>query len=144
MFRCFGELYTTINIYIKRELFYMVLVFWRLMRNYVERNAVVTLYRDFLSSPINGTGYCWSNSFDSWFGKEWLGSNPTKWWTGDIRVWMYLMRRITENNTKRLSAIRNSQRFSLRMNDIREDMKLKVKVAYALLKALIELSLSSD
>ena len=54
------------------------------------------------------------------------------------------MRRITENNTKRLSAIRNSQRFSLRMNDIREDMKLKVKVAYALLKALIELSLSSD
>ena len=29
------------------------------------------------------------------------------------------------------------------MNDIREDMKLKVKVAYAHLKALIELSLSS-
>ena len=31
----------------------MVLVFWCLMRNYVERNSVVTLYHDFLSSPIN-------------------------------------------------------------------------------------------
>lgn len=50
--------YNNKYLYLKRELFYMVLVFLHLMRNYVERNIVVTLYRDFLSSPKNRPGYC--------------------------------------------------------------------------------------
>lgn len=50
--------YNNKYLYLKRELFYMVLVFLRLRRNFVERNAVITSYRDFLSSPINGPGYC--------------------------------------------------------------------------------------
>ena len=50
--------YNNKYLYLKRELFYMVLVFLRLRRNFVERNAVITSYRDFLSSPTNGPGYC--------------------------------------------------------------------------------------
>ena len=89
--------YNNKYLYLKRELFYMVLVFLRLRRNFVERNAVITLYRDFLSSPTNWPGYCWSNSCDGWFGKEWLGSDPIKWCTSDKRVGRYLMKRITAN-----------------------------------------------
>ena len=87
--------YNNKYLYLKRELFYMVLVFLRLRRNFVEK--VITLYRDFLSSPTNCPGYCWSDSCDGWFGKEWLDSNPTKWWTGDKRVGRYLMKWITAN-----------------------------------------------
>ena len=109
--------YNNKYLYLKRELFYMVLVFLRLRRNFVERNAVITSYRDFLSSPTNGPGYCWSDSCDSWFGKEWLGSNPTKWWTGDKRVVRYLMKKITANQYQTFGAITRSQRFSLRINE---------------------------
>ena len=89
---------TTINIYISTENYSIWFsIFFRLRRNFVERNAVITLYRDFLSSPTNCPGYCWSNSCDGWFGKGWLGSDPIKWWTSDKRVGRYLMKRITAN-----------------------------------------------
>ena len=50
--------YNNKYLYLNRELFYMVLGFLRLRRNFVERNVVITLYRDFLSSPTNCPGYC--------------------------------------------------------------------------------------
>lgn len=89
---------TVINIYISTENYSIWFsIFFCLRRNFVERNAVITLYRDFLSSPTNCPGYCWSNSCDGWFGKGWLGSDPIKWWTSDKRVGRYLMKRITAN-----------------------------------------------
>ena len=89
--------YNNKYLYLNRELFYMVLDFFAFKEKFCRKNTVVTSYRDFLSSPTNGPGYCWSDSCDGWFGKEWLDSNPTKWWTGDKRVGRYLMKWITAN-----------------------------------------------
>ena len=89
---------TTINIYILSENYSIWFsIFFAFKEKFCRKNTVITLYRDFLSSPTNCPGYCWSNSCDGWFGKEWLDSNPTKWWTGDKRVGRYLMKWITAN-----------------------------------------------
>jgi len=87
--------YNNKYLYLKRELFYMVLVFLRLRRNFVERNAVITLYRDFLSSPTNCPGYCWGHIAYGWIGQKCHGSLGIKWRFNIKRTWRSVMKRIT-------------------------------------------------
>lgn len=50
---------TTINIYILSENYSIWFsIFFAFKEKFCRKNTVVTSYRDFLSSPTNGPGYC--------------------------------------------------------------------------------------